>query len=218
MRATPIPFLCAALALACGPSGPQEPTASGSGGSSGASESSSSGATTLSPTSSGSTSEGGTSEGVTTGETTAGPTTEAMSSTSVGPGGSSGSSSGGSSTVCDAAALLEMKDAVATPDVGPTWEPGESVTVGVTLVNPGAVDFTDYPGIRVSADHPGVTPEMAENWLFALLAGMETPITVSLMAAPDVPAPSTITFTIELAVLNQTCPGLPSLELAVEIG
>lgn len=209
---------CVALALACGPAGPEDPSASGSSGSSGASgSSSSSSGTTLAPTSSGSTSEGATSEASTTSGTTAGPTSEAMSS-STGASDSSGSSSGGVSPLCEAAALLQMKDPVATPNMGPTWEPGEGVTVGVTLFNPGAVDFTDYPGIRVSADHPGVTPAMAENWLFALLAGMEAPITVDLVAAPDVPAPSTITFTIELTLLNHTCPDLPKLELALEIG
>lgn len=220
MRAIQRPFLCLALALACGPAGPEEPTASGSSGSSGASgsSSSSSSGTTLTPTSGGSTSEGATSEASTTSATTAGPTSEAVSSTSTGASDSSGGSSGGVSPVCEAAALLQMKDPVATPAMGPTWEPGEGVTVGATLFNPGAVDFTDYPGIRVSADHPGVTPAMAENWFFVLFAGMEAPITVDLVAAPDVPAPSTITFTIELTLLNHTCPDLPKLELALEIG
>lgn len=119
--------------------------------------------------------------------------------------------------VCAGAAAIELKDATATPEMGPGWEPGESVMIGVTLHNAGAADFLSYPGIRVVADHPGVTAAMPENWLFALLLGQDNQLSVSFTAAADVPAPSVVTFTIEVVVLNQSCPGLMRVDLPVDL-
>lgn len=156
-------------------------------------------------------------EDTSTGEATTSFTPTTSGSSGVSDATSGGSTGGTDSGVCTAAALIELKDPVATPDMGPTWGPGESVMIGVTLHNPGPEDFLTYPGIRVVADHPGVTAVMPENWLFALLVGQDNPLTVSFTAAPDVPAPAVINFTIEVTVLNEGCVGLMQVVLPVDL-
>lgn len=188
MRRPSIASACAALSLACGPTAPGETTD----------------ATTSADT---------TGAAASTASLTDDPTAAA----------SSGEATTASSTtvpsdpaVCAAAASLEIKAVTATPSAGPTWNPGEALTIEATLRNPTADDFLTYPGIRVSTEAPGVTSDAPENWLFALLAGMEAPLQVGF-AAGDAAVPGPVQFEVEIVVLNETCPGLARRSLEVQL-
>lgn len=190
--------------IACGPAVDDGGASSSGTGSASTSEASATSATSEAPTTSGSTSEVSSSTTTTSAGTTTTTTTTA-------------GTTGPADPVCAAAAAIEIKDAIAIPAMGPAWEPGESVTIQVTLHNAGSEDFLDYPGIRVQADHPGVTTVMPEDWLFALLLAQDNSLMVTFTAAADVPAPSVVTFTIAVGVLNQECPGLMQTGLPVDL-
>ena len=189
--------------IACGPAVDDGATSSSGTGSVSTSEASTGTTTSDAPTTSGSTSEVSSSTTTTAGTTTTTTTTAGTT--------------GPADPVCAAAAAIEIKDAIAIPAMGPAWEPGESVTIQVTLHNAGSEDFLDYPGIRVQADHPGVTTVMPEDWLFALLLAQDNSLMVTFTAAADVPALSVVTFTITVGVLNQECPGLMQTGLPVDL-
>jgi hypothetical protein len=177
---------------------------------------------TTSSTASTSSSTSSSSSSTSTEDTSTGEATTSFTPTSSGSSGGADATSGGSTgspdpVVCSAAALIELKDPSATPDMGPTWGPGEGVMIGVTLHNPGPEDFLTYPGVRVVADHPGVTARMPETYLFALLVGQDNPLAISFTAAPDVPAPAVVNFTIEVTVLNEGCLGLMQVVLPVDL-
>ncbi len=195
--------LVAGSLIACGPAVDDGATSSSGTGSASTIEASATSATSDAPTTSGSTSEVSSSTTTTAGTTTTTTTTAGTT--------------GPADPVCAAAAAIEIKDAIAIPAMGPAWEPGESVTIQVTLHNAGSEDFLDYPGIRVQADHPGVTTVMPEDWLFALLLAQDNSLMVTFTAAADVPAPSVVTFTIAVGVLNQECPGLMQTGLPVDL-
>lgn len=182
-------WIAALLSLACGPVAPGETTA----------ETGDASTTGDAPA--------GTSSG-----TTAAPTTGATAA-STGDASTGGASTGSfDPVVCDAATKIGITGAKATPADGPTWSPGEAVTIEALLFNAGTDDFNTYPGIRVTADRPDVVSDAPENWLFALFAGMENSLPIVFTADPAA-KPGPVTFTIEVVVLGMSCPDLARLEI-----
>ena len=118
--------------------------------------------------------------------------------------------------LCEAAKLLLPESPTATPASPPTWGAGEAIEIAASLHNTGA-DFNWYPGIQVSADHPLVTADVAENWFYALFADQSLAIGVSFVADPEIPAGTVVTFTIHAAVLNTDCPDLASTTVQATI-
>jgi len=152
--------------------------------------------------SSGSTSSSSSSSAdTTTDATTTDATTDATTTTS------ETTTTGEDEALCAAAAVIELLDPLATPEPLP-WLPGGSIEVGVTLHNTGDADFSWYPGIEVSADHPLVTSGMPSNWLYAIFGGMKTPIGVVFVADPTIEPGTLVTFTIRGVVLGKQCEGL----------
>lgn len=200
-------WLAALLSLACGPVAPGETTAdTGDASTTGDASAGTSSGATAAPTT-----------GV-----TAAPTTGDVTTGSTGGGSTGDASTGGASTgsfdpvVCAAAQPIAIKSAKATPVDGPTWSPGEAVTIEALLFNAGPADFNNYPGIRVTADRPDVVSDAPENWLFALFAGMENSLPVVFTADPAA-KPGPVTFTIEVVVLGQSCPDLARFEIDVPL-
>lgn len=207
--------LLLALLTACGPESPDDTTGTSSGDGTSTSTSTTTATATTDASSTGLLTTDA--PATTDAPTTDAPTTDATTTDATATSTTSASTGAVDPAVCDAAALIELKDPIATPDPPPNWSPGGMVTIGVTLVNTGPTDFNEYPGIRVTADHPGVTAAIPENYLFALFAGMENTLSVTFMAAPDVPSPSVVTFTIEVVALNESCPGLMQIQLPVDV-
>ena len=193
--------LAALLSLACGPVAPGETTAdTGDASTTGDASAGTSSGATAAPT---------TGVAPTTGDVTTGSTGDA----STGDQGTGGASTGSfDPIVCAAAETIGITSAKATPVDGPTWSPGEAVTIEALLFNAGTADFNNYPGIRVTADRPDVVSDAPENWLFALFAGMENSLPVVFTADPAA-KPGPVTFTIEVVVLGQSCPDLARLEI-----
>ncbi|MBK8264686.1 MAG: hypothetical protein IPK80_25510 [Nannocystis sp.] len=180
------------LAAACGWNDPDYvyDTDTTSSSSSGASSTTTDASTTADATTDATTTEA-TTDAATTAETTGDDTTD----------------SGQDQAVCAAAAPIALIDPTAEPQPAP-WLPGGSIEVGVTLHNTGGADFSWYPGIEVSADHPLVTSGAPANWLYAIFAGMKTPIAVVFTADPAIEPGTLVTFTIRGVVLGKQCEGL----------
>lgn len=191
MRALSLLSMFAAASLACGPAAPDDTSAVASDAPPGTSSDASTGTT-----------------GAATG-TGDPPTTTAATSTG-------STTAPADPAVCAAAELLELAAVKATPVAGPTWSPGEQLVIEATLRNPSGADFLAYPGIRVAADHPDVTSDAPENWLFALLAGTDEIVAVVFLAAPAA-APATVRFTVEIVALNQACPDLARTTVEVPL-
>lgn len=123
---------------------------------------------------------------------------------------------GGVPELCDHLAQLVLSDPFATPQAD-AWFAGTSITVGATMTNPLPYGFNWYPGIRVSADHDGVTSAAPENNFFALLEDSSEQISVVFDAADDVPPDTVVTFTIEVFALNQDCPDADTIEVQATV-
>lgn len=117
---------------------------------------------------------------------------------------------------CVGIEMIELLDPYVMPIDAATWEPGGSVTVGVTMHNPGP-DYTDYPSIIVESDDPLVTSAAPGNQLFAILEDMSTELMVTF-DADDAIAPGTeVTFTIRMASLDVVCPNGDVIEVQATV-
>jgi hypothetical protein len=114
--------------------------------------------------------------------------------------------------------LLRIDSVSANSSSGLTWMPGASGEVGATLAVDGTEGFFNYPGIRVSADHPGLTSLTPENWLFGIIPGQPAWLGVSFDAASDIAPGTTVNFTIEATSLEESCGVADTAEIAVVIG
>jgi hypothetical protein len=141
--------------------------------------------------------------------TTDDPSTTGVDSDTSGTTTGSESSSGDDSTgpvpeSCEGIDLLELNDPYVTPVEAKAWTAGGSVTVGVTMYNPGPY-YGDYPSILVESDNPLVTSGMPSVSLFGI--GEDSSVDLSVMfAADDAIEPGTeVTFVIYMASLDQVC-------------
>jgi hypothetical protein len=86
------------------------------------------------------------------------------------------------------------------------------------LVTNDGPDYFDYPGIRVTSSHPGVTDASAENWFFGMFAGQSEPLGVAFQASADAAPGTVVTFTVEVASLGlMGCEGVATLDVAATL-
>jgi hypothetical protein len=126
----------------------------------------------------------------------------------VGGGGAEGGAAPVSPT-CAGMQHVTLSEPVLTSNGGATWSAGETASLKVTLVT--SVDNFDYPGISVTHDASGVGPEVAETWLFGLVAGEPNQLEVGFTADPAVPSGTKVTFQVRVASMVEPCEGLDAL-------
>lgn len=117
---------------------------------------------------------------------------------------------------CAGIEMIELLDPYVTPIDAATWEPGGSVTVGVTMYNPGP-DFLDYPSIVVESDDPLVTSAAPGNQLFAILEDQSVELMVTFDADDAIASGTEVTFTIRMAVLETVCPNGDAIDVQATV-
>jgi len=98
--------------------------------------------------------------------------------------------------------LIVTDPKTADADGNGAWIAGEALTITVTLTNQGDESFNWYPGVKLTADHAGVTVTGSEFWFYAIFAGMSLEASFEATAAADVPAGTTVTFEASVVALN----------------
>lgn len=124
----------------------------------------------------------------------------------------------GDGDVQDCAALdaLTLSDfAVETP---PGWAPGGPVVLRGTMTNTSEQDINAYPGMLVAVDDPDVTPSAEGTWLFAIFAGMSSPIELALEVSEDFVSGTAVDVEITEDLLNQDCMNAEAQLLSLTIG
>lgn len=171
-----------------------------------------------------STSEGGAGGGETTSSSsptssssTTPSTTTPSTTTSTSEGG--GGAGGGPVEGCAALAPIQLSSpGVIGPDGDPSWGPGESASVFVTMTNTTFADI-DYPGIVMTSDSDLVKPDGTGYSAFFLIFGAETkPIDVPFTADPATPPGTVVKITATLMDIQaNVCEELESLSFDVTI-
>ena len=105
------------------------------------------------------------------------------------------------------------------------WEPGESLSVSVTMCNEGTMDHTYYPGVTLSEIYPSpdITINYPEFWWYGMFAGQCESAGFTLTASGSIASGTQVDLLAEATVLN--CGDLPefcindaSLEFSIQIG
>ena len=105
------------------------------------------------------------------------------------------------------------------------WEPGESLSVSVTMCNEGTMDHGYYPGVTLSEIYPSpdITINNPEFWWYGMFAGQCESAGFTLTASGSIASGTQVDLLAEATVLN--CSDLPefcindaSLEFLIQIG
>lgn len=96
-------------------------------------------------------------------------------------------------------------------------EPGEDLTLTVTLNNPGPLDHNWYPGVAMVSNDPGITVLGFGDWLYALLAHTSASLSTRFHVDSSLPPGTVARFVLSAAALNVHCRGVATLEYSIPI-
>ena len=105
------------------------------------------------------------------------------------------------------------------------WEPGENLSVSVTMCNEGTMDHMYYPGVTLSEIYPSpdITINNPEFWWYGMFAGQCEDAGFTLTASGSIASGTQVDLLAEATVLN--CGNLPefcindaSVEFSIQIG
>lgn len=100
---------------------------------------------------------------------------------------------------------------------GPTWEPGETVTVNFSVFNSSGVEDNNYPSVYVEADARGVqTPMPIFTW-FAIVAGDTTEGALHFTSTDALEPGTEVEFTAHVATLRDACPGVGTISTTATV-
>lgn len=108
---------------------------------------------------------------------------------------------------CEEHLELEISALSAQTD-GPTWEPGESITINFSLFNAAVSDNGSYPSVYVESDTEGVTIEQPIFSWFAIFAGQTFDGALLFSSAESITVGTEVVFTAHVATLTDPCPGI----------
>ena len=90
------------------------------------------------------------------------------------------------------------------------WEPGEWLTVQVTMENMRADDYMAAPGVLIGTDHPDVIiPEPGGNWFYGIFGLDREDLPIRVQADAGIAEGEQVTFTLTLTSLG--CDSDPAL-------
>ena len=105
------------------------------------------------------------------------------------------------------------------------WEPGENLSVSVTLCNEGTMDHTYYPGVTLSEIYPNpdITINNPEFWWYGMYSGQCEEAGFTLNAGGSIPPGTEIVLLAEATTLNcennpEFCMNDSSVEFSIQIG
>ncbi|MBH49833.1 MAG: hypothetical protein CMG69_03670 [Candidatus Marinimicrobia bacterium] len=105
------------------------------------------------------------------------------------------------------------------------WEPGESLSVSVTLCNEGTMDHMYYPGVALSEIYPSpdITINNPEFWWYGMFAGQCESAGFTINASEIIVPGTQVELLAEGTVLNcgnmpEFCINNSSLEFSIQIG
>ena len=87
-----------------------------------------------------------------------------------------------------------------------------------TLTNTSDQDINYYPGMLVSTTNPAVTPDGDGAWLFAIFAGMSSPLEMAILTDPQFTPGESVAFEIAVDFLNIECPNADVELINLQIG
>jgi hypothetical protein len=96
-------------------------------------------------------------------------------------------------------------------------EPGDDITLTVTLDNPGPLDHNWYPGVQVVSNDAGVTPLGYGDWLYALAAHHSASLSSGFHVDGSMVPGTVVRFVLSAAALNVRCHGVETLEYSILI-
>lgn len=90
------------------------------------------------------------------------------------------------------------------------WEPGETLTIWVTMENMRADDYMAYPGVLVESDRDDVVvPDPGGNWFYGIFGLDREDLSMVVEATASAPEGVEVTFTLSLTSLG--CDSDPAL-------
>lgn len=89
------------------------------------------------------------------------------------------------------------------------WEPGEALTISITLTNQSDDDFSWYPGVVLASDVDGIQIQPPLFWFYAIFGNDSLEATFTATPKATVPSGTAVTFSTVPAVLNCQDNGVP---------
>ena len=99
-------------------------------------------------------------------------------------------------------------------------EPGDSVSLSVTLVDISGFGYNEYPGVIFQSGDAGVTFDGNGRSFnsYALLSCQSTPVTTTVHLASSIPLGTVVHVMARAASLNRDCPDAPFTMIPITVG